>query len=127
MMRIFLFILLTGLISCHKEDCKKTNYSLVGKWKRIETFASPGNGGGWQKDQSNPAVAIEFAEGGKFISNADFYSNFTSYKINADSSVEFSPPMNGLTKAVYYSMNSNTQLTLTFACIEGCGDRFIRY
>lgn len=127
MMRILLFFLTIGLISCHKDEFKKHNYKLVGKWKRIETFISPGNGGSWQKDQSNPPITIEFTADGKFISNGNFYSNFTDYKVNADNTIEFMPPLNGVTRAVYYSFNSDTQLTLTFACIEGCGDRFVKY
>jgi hypothetical protein len=127
MIRFLLFALLIGLISCHKDEFKKHNYNLVGKWKRIETYINPGNGGSWQKDQLIPPLTIEFSADGKLISNSEFYSNFTRYRVNADNSIEFYPPLNGVTRAVYYSFNSDTELTLTFACIEGCGDRFVKY
>lgn len=126
-MRIFLFVLLIALAGCHKEEFKKHNYNLVGKWKRIESYINPGNGGSWQKDQTSPPLIIEFTADGKLISNSDFYSNFTGYKLTAGNTIEFSPPLNGTTRAVYYSFNTDTELTLTYACIEGCGDRFVKY
>jgi hypothetical protein len=127
MMRILLFIFLAVFISCNKEEFKKHRYELVGKWKRIEVYVNPGNGGSWQPDRSKQPVTLEFTADGKLISNDNFYSNFSSYHLNSDNSIEFQPPLNGALRAVYYSFNSDTELTLTFACIEGCGDRFVRY
>lgn len=126
-MCIFLFVLLIALANCHKEEFKKHNYNLVGKWKRIESYINPGNGGSWQKDQINPPLTIEFMADGKLVSNSQLYSNFTGYTIAAGNTIEFLPPLNGVTRAVYYSFNSDTELTLTYACIEGCGDRFVKY
>lgn len=127
MLRSLLFIGLTILISCHKEESPKHHYQLVGRWKRTEIFVSPGNAGSWQPDLSNPPAVLEFRADGKILSNAGFYSNFTRYKLNADNTIEFYPPVSGVPNAVYYSFNSDTELTLTFACIEGCGERFVRY
>ena len=127
-MRIVLMILFTGLfLSCNKENAQKHNYSLIGKWKRVETYINPGNGGSWKPDHSNPPVTIEFTEDGRFISNSALYSGFTGYTIKPDNTIEFTPAVNGFTRDFYYSFNSDTQLSLTFACIEGCGDRFVRY
>src|SRR4051812_6855763 len=119
-MRIILLIFLTILLGCNKESAKKHNYDLVGKWKRVETYINPGNEGSWEADRSNPPETIEFTADGKFISNSDLYSNFTGYIVKPDHTIEFIASLNGAARAFYYSFNSNTQLTLTFACIEGC-------
>jgi hypothetical protein len=126
-MRIILLIFLTILLSCNKESAKKHNYDLVGKWKRAEIYVNPGNGGNWEADHSNPPVTIEFTADGKCISNSSSYSSFTGYTVTPDHIIEFTPSLNGVARAFYYSFNSTTQLTLTFACIEGCGDRFVKY
>jgi hypothetical protein len=126
-MRPVLLILLATLLSCNKENAKKHNYTLLGKWKRVETYINPGNGGSWKPDNSNPPVTIEFKEDGKFTSNSGLYSNFTAYTVKPDNTIEFTPAVNGFTRNFYYSFNSDRQLTLTFACIEGCGDRFEKY
>jgi len=60
MMRIFYVVLLIALSACHKDELKKHNYNLVGKWKLIESYINPGNGGYWQKDQNNSPLTIEF-------------------------------------------------------------------
>ena len=127
MMRIFYAVLLLGLLACHKDELKKHNYNLVGKWKLIESYINPGNGGYWQKDQNNPPLTIEFTAEGKLVSNSKFYSNFTGYQRTGQNTIEFVPDLNGITWAVYYSFNSDTELTLTYACIEGCGERFVKY
>ena len=127
-MRIVLIIFFMPLLlSCHKENAKKHNYHLIGKWKRIETYINPGNGGSWKPDLSTPPFTIEFTEDGRFISNSIPYSGFIAFTIKPDNTIEFLPAVNGFTRNFYYSFNSETQLTLTFACIEGCGDRFVKY
>jgi hypothetical protein len=126
-MRIVLFVLLLALLGCHKEEFKKHNYDLTGKWRRIETYVNPGNGGDWQKDLATSPTTIEFTREGRLVSNSEFYSNFTNYKTSGGNTIELLPPLNGVSKAVYYSFNTDTELTLTFACIEGCGDRFVKY
>jgi hypothetical protein len=127
MARFVATIFLFALLGCTKEEFKKHNYHLVGKWKRVEVYVNPGNGGNWQADNSESPVTIEFTSDGKLISNSAFYSNFTGYEVKPENTIEFQPPMNSIPRAVYYSFNSATQLTLTFACIEGCGERFVRY
>jgi hypothetical protein len=126
-MRILLFVLLIALLGCHKEEFQKHNYDLVGKWRRIEIYVNRGNGGDWQKDQGTSPTTMEFTRDGLLVSNSEFYSNFTGYKTNGGNTIELLPPLNGVAKAVYYSFNTDTELTLTFACIEGCGDRFVKY
>jgi len=123
---IYFLVLFTSFVSCKKEE-KKHNYSLVGKWKRTEVFWSPGDRGSWHKDNSNPPVVIEFRTDGKFVSNSNSYSSFTNYQVNGNNSIEFYPAVNGETRAVYFSFNSDSELTLTMACIEGCGEKFIKY
>jgi hypothetical protein len=113
--------------SCNKEEFKKHNYNLVGKWKRVEVYINPGNGGSWQPDKSDKQVTVEFTAEGKIISNDSYFSSFTNYQVKPDNTIEFQPPLNGYTRAVYYSFNTDTELTLTYACIEGCGDRFVKY
>jgi len=127
MRRIFYVVLFLALIGCHKDELKKHNNKLIGKWKLIESYINPGNGGYWHKEQTNPPVTIEFTSDGKLISNFNLYSNFTAYKLTAGNTIEFMPPLNGVTRAVYYSFNSDTELTLTYACIEGCGERFVKF
>jgi len=126
-MRIFSVVLLLALVSCHKDQFKKHNYTLAGKWKLIESYINPGNGGYWQKAKTYPPLTIEFTSDGRLISNFQFYSDHTGYKIAAKSTIEFVPALNGVTRAVYYSFNSDTELTVTYACIEGCGDKFVKY
>lgn len=126
-MRIVFLILFLGLLSCHKEEAKKHNYNLLGKWKRVETYVNPGNGGSWKPDHSEPAVLIEFSSDGKFSSNSYTYSGFTAYHIKPDHTIELVSATNGTSRDFYYSFTSETEFTLTFACIEGCGDRFVRY
>lgn len=99
----------------------------MGKWKRTEVYVNPGNGGSWKPDDSEQPVTLEFTAEGKIISNDNFYSNFSGYQVKPDNTIEFQPPLNGTTRAVYYSFNTDTELTVTFACIEGCGERFVRY
>lgn len=127
MIRILLVTFLAVFISCNKEEFKKHNYTLSGKWRRVEVYVNPGNGGSWQADKSEKTVTLEFTADGRVVSNDNFYANFSGYQLKADNTIEFQPPLNGMPRAVYYSFNSETQLTLTFACIEGCGDRFVRY
>jgi hypothetical protein len=127
MMRILLFAFPAVFISCNKEEFKKHHYELVGKWKRIEVYVNPGNGGSWQPDHSEQPVTLEFTADGKLISNHNLYSNFARYQVSSDNTIELQPAFNGGIRAVYYSFNTDTELTLTFACFEGCGDRFVRY
>jgi hypothetical protein len=127
MMRIYLLVLLLVLFSCHKDEFKRHNYNLVGKWKLIESYVNPGNGGYWQKSKTYTPLTIEFTSDGKMISNFDLYSGYSGYKLVANNTIEFLPPLNGVTRAVYYSFTSDTELTVTYACIEGCGDRFVKY
>ena len=123
---IYFLVLFTSLLSCRKE-AKKHNYNLIGKWKRTEVYINPGNGGKWQKDNSILPVTIELSADGKFDSNANFYSSFKNYEVNGNNSIEFHPAENGVTRAVFYSFNSDSELTLTMACIEGCGEKFVKY
>ena len=127
MMRFLLIVLLAAFAACNKDEFKKHNYTLEGRWQRIEIFMSPGDAGSWQPDKSETPVTLEFTADGKLVSNDQFYSNFTGYQVTGDNTIEFQPPLNGTMRAVYFSFNSATQLTLTFACIEGCGERFVRY
>ncbi len=127
MTRILLIISFLAFIGCNKEEYKKHNNTLVGKWKRVEVFISPGDAGCWQPDKSETPITLEFAADGRLISNDQFYSTFTGYLVKGDNTIEFQPPLNGTTRAVYFAFNSSTQLTLTFACIEGCGERYVRY
>ena len=87
--------------------------------KRVETYINRGNGGNWEADHLNPPVAMEFTADGKFVSNSSSYASFTGYTVKADHIIEFTPLLSGVARAFYYSFNSTTQLTLTFACIEG--------
>ena len=127
MIRIYLVVFLLVLLSCNKDEFKKHNYNLVGKWKLIESYINPGNGGYWQKSKTYPPLTIEFTSDGKLNSNFEFYSAYSGYKLVANSTIEFVPPLNGVTRAVYYSFTSDTELTVTYACIEGCGDKFVKY
>lgn len=126
MKRALLFILMVTLFACNKEGFRKHHRELVGKWQRVEVFVDPGGGGKWQEDASQPRVVLEFTSDGRVFSNDRFYSRFSRYLIQADNAIEFQSSTTGQTSGVYYSFNSETQLTLTFACIEGCGDRFIK-
>jgi hypothetical protein len=125
MLRLILFLTIILTIGCNKSKEIEHNNDLVGKWKRIETFISPGNGGSWQPDNSNPPVTMEFRGDGSFSSNDNYYSNFNRYVISGDT-ITFYPAINNYIRESRFNFNTPTQLTMTYPCIEGCADRFIR-
>lgn len=111
--------------------CKKPiehNNQLAGKWKRTQIWVNPGNGGSWQPDNSFPPFTIEFTADGKFVSNDYFYKDYNRYRMIDATTIELSSSIISTRPAVTIKVEfiSNTEIRMTYTCIEGCGDVFVR-
>lgn len=125
MIKLGFLLAIIFVLSCNKSREIEHGNNLVGKWKRIETFISPGNGGSWQPDKSNPPITMEFQADRSFSSNYHHYKNFNQYDVSGDT-ITFYPALNNYLRQAWFNFNTPTQLTITYTCIEGCGDRFVR-
>ncbi|MFN8357582.1 MAG: hypothetical protein U0Y10_24200 [Spirosomataceae bacterium] len=125
---IFLIVSLVSMVACQSESPSSVqNVGLVGKWKLVEFLSDPGNGSGtWQKaDPQNP-LYVEFKADGTFSSN--MYTDLISYKVVDDTQLQltFDPKLNSGNFTTWrYTNLTNTTLTLTYACREPCGGRFV--
>lgn len=123
MKHIFVFVMITAFIGCTKE--KRHHNSLIGKWKQVEVYINPGNGGSWQPDNSPSVTTIQFNADGGFQSNDNYFGNFNRYELSGDT-IRFYPAMNGVIRFGWYKFVSDTKLQITYTCMEGCGSRFVK-
>jgi hypothetical protein len=123
-MRIAIILLCVLLFACNKNEIKARS-SIVGKWQYKEIFISPGSRDSWKPVNPAQQTIIEFTADSKFttFTNSSFYlSNFNRYEVISGNGIRFFNTNNYATFETLFTLNSN--LTLTYRCIEGCGDRF---
>ena len=122
---LFLFI-----IGCSKkEDRRIINDRLVGNWKLIEVFWSPGGPGSWHPVSAPDQFNIYFNADGKLSYSANFIganSHFNRYSLAGDTIFVWST-LNNKTDEWRYSFDGS-DLIINFnvrvVCIEGCASRF---
>ena len=122
MYRLLSLLAICLLFSCSKTD---NNSELAGKWKRVEQFINPGNGGYWKETKDMRPVFLELTESGKVRSNHYVYERYSTYLMIGRDSIEFTNAT-GEKRYHFYSFQEG-KLTIQYLCIEGCGDRFVRY
>lgn len=126
---ISLLVISCLLIACSsKDDSNVADEELLGTWKITEVYADPGDGSGtFIPIESNKFVT--FNDDGTVISNGSLcglgngdpstgiYSILDS-KISSSDCV-----VNGM----YTSFEiSGSKLTMTYICIEGCGEKYVK-
>jgi hypothetical protein len=128
---IILFALcLVNIISCKKGTEVPVNFNLTGKWIYKEYGYSIGGPMMWQTP--SPANQyIEFKEDGTFIPSESFLKGATRYQQTDSITLQFSPAqtVTGVVKMGYVIDSVSGILNLwpvEPACIEGCGNRFVR-
>lgn len=132
-MRVIILLLAVCLFSCEKDQIyfdasgNGSGSALVGKWKRVRLYVNPGNGGSWQSDQANPPITLEFTANGTINSNHTLFSQYSKYQVTSSNTLEISVPVTptAASRTIKFEFNDK-ELTLTYACIEGCGDVFVR-
>lgn len=123
-MRISLFLVLLALMTSCKNEFE--NDPALGAWNHVETMADIGDGNAtYQKIESNKSLM--FTAYGTVISNkkvclGNNYSEATVATWISESN-EFT--VDDCTAS--YSLNDNGDiLTVTYNCMEACGEKFAR-
>lgn len=128
---IMLFTLIvTSVISCKKGNEVPVDFNLTGKWTYKEYGYSIGGPMIWEAP-SPVNQAIEFKEDGTFIPAESFLKGTTRYQKSDSVTLQFSPAQTptGFIKMGYAIDSVSGILSLwpvDPACIEGCGNRFVR-
>lgn len=123
-----LMMCLALLFACNKTDNDKQN-DLVSKWKLIEVLADPGDGSGtFQPIESD--LIIEFYKDGTIKSNGLLcYMTLESSDetFGTYSTVDNTISPDDCNHSLDYSLDSeNSQLIISYPCIEPCGLKFIK-
>ena len=136
-MKFFILLFLAALScwSCTKNATEEDSAiyingnGLVGKWKAVEQFISPGIGGSWNALAQEKRFVIEFKADSSFAYSANFPkadSGFVRYSTN---STLINVRNSGGTKADAWYYNPDPANTLdlgVFQCYEGCAYRLRR-
>jgi hypothetical protein len=128
-------LLVILFFSCTKQaaDPDDTVYisgnGLVGKWKAVEQYVSPGFGGSWNALGQDKRFLIEFKADSSFTYSANFPkgdSGYTLFSTN-NTSINVRNGSGSKTDAWYYNPNPGDTLVLgVFQCYEGCAYRLRR-
>lgn len=124
MRKAFVLFLLAFAMGCSKTSGDETVNDITGKWVRTEEYISPGGGGWWQPSNDATPVYIEFTTDGKVVSNHPVYSQLSQYTKRSDTLILSGNYNNSIREA--QALLQKGKLTVGYACICGCGDRFVR-
>lgn len=116
-----LFLLLAG---CSKKQQKTIiNDSIIGKWKAVELFTSPGFGGTWNALSVSKQFTITFKNDGTFSYSANFPKadlKFDMYTLSG-TQISAGTPLSSYAENWYISIVNNKVMHLQiYPCIEGC-------
>lgn len=117
---------LVFLTGCTKKQQKENN-ALIGKWRLIAIFESPGAGGSWHTYTGIPVV-IEFTADGNFYYTSAFPK--ASLQLNkytrSGNALAMSSTNSTNTDTWYIGYVDNIRLDLSiYTCIEPCAYRFV--
>jgi hypothetical protein len=110
--------------------CKKgavdPAHPLIGTWKVVANFISPGGPGSWINVPANSNNYAQFDAGGNIKGNV--FTGYSTYAYKDSVTLTFTGA--NITAENYYYKISHDTLTLGPAgpifCFEGCATRFIR-
>ena len=142
MEKYLLLVLIVILSSCTSNESTPTDETgLIGKWKLIEQLADPGDGSGKFQPISSKRV-IEFFNDGTVSVNGDlcFMTSEVGKTVtgtymktsdnNSDTQYEGEIIPNSCSSRsakVYFDLSTSGDLLLWYQCIEGCGQKFIKF
>ncbi len=116
-------------------SCKKneiiTGSGLIGKWKAIEQFQSPGNGGQYLPLPDNKQFFIEFKQDSSFTYSSTFPkadSLFNRFSVNGYEIAVYSSVNNKTdTWYIHGDLIDSSEIRISiFTCIEGCAYKLVR-
>lgn len=131
MKHFFSFIVLVFLcFSCQKNEIV-TGSGLIGKWKAIEQFQSPGSGGQYHPLPVNGQFLFEFIKDSSFAyspNSPKADSLFNMFSVNGNE-IKMYSSLNSKTDTWYLhgDVNNTSEISISiFTCIEGCAYKFVR-
>ena len=118
------------LISCSKKQ-EGDSTGLIGKWKAVEQFQSPGYGGQYVALPLSEQFIIEFKSDSSFAYSVNFpkaSAQFISYSVNGNQISMIPTSVNMIDYWTSLSGNPiESELILSiFSCREGCPYKFLR-
>lgn len=132
-MRLFLSFFLVACFFC--SSCKKSEIiagsGLIGKWKAIEQFQSPGSGGQYYPLPANRQFLFEFKQDSSFVyspNSPKADSFFNRFSVNGNEMRMYSS-LNNKTDTWYLHgdvINTSEMSISIFTCFEGCAYKFVR-
>jgi hypothetical protein len=124
-MRLFLLLATILLItSCRRNGLDDQNTSLLGKWKLVSSYISPGGATTWQDADPNNPSYVKFTAAGKIIfSDKSNESIFNYAKLEQG---KFSVTGTGVSVVYFYTIQGNILTLNGGGCIEQCTRQFKR-
>lgn len=135
---ILIFFVLT-LLNCSSDDTKPSeeNMNLLGKWKLIEQLADPGDGSGTFNPVESDRTIEFFSDGTVTVNGSLCYMSINveektsgTFEIISDDTADtwydgiIIP--NNCEINIYFNLPLNGDLILSYPCIEGCGQKFVK-
>lgn len=126
----FFFVTCFFCSSCKKNEII-TGSGLIGKWKAIEQFQSPGSGGQYFPLPANEQFLFEFKQDSSFVyslNSPKADSVFNRFSVNGNEMRMYSSINNKADTWYLHGNGINTsEISISiFTCIEGCAYKFVR-
>ena len=127
-------LLVLTIAACNKDKTEKyseNDKNLIGKWKYIEQYMSPGGPGTWKAAEPAGQI-IEFKKTREFIGSDKYLKEAYRFKFVDSARIKIYPVSNdsGFMIMGYTLSNENRELQLhplaPYICIEGCSSKFVR-
>src|SRR5687768_2070688 len=97
---------------------------LIGKWKLTHSLADIGDGKGtWQEASFENSRVIEFQKGGKFSDSQN--QSIQTYTLSGKDTIQITRDNNQTYSVTIVKLTADS-LVLKPACIEACGERYVR-
>jgi len=119
----FLIIALVAVIAACKKEGKGPT-TLAGKWKLDANLISIGGPPYWVKENSQPALYVQFNNNGSV--NSNIFQEYPSYQIKDSVTVTLLSPSNSIHFRYRLRKDSLYLSPADVLCIEGCAMRFLR-
>lgn len=123
---VLLTLMALMILSCNKDEA-----GLTGEWKLVSQLMDPGDGSGvFTAVESDKTIT--FFKNGKLTSNKDLCyplsaspeSSEGTYSIE-DSTLTITTCPGNTDPTIWFSLSGDT-LILSYLCIEGCGEKYVR-